>query len=156
MPASEGFVDLNVDDRDVLEMLARARLRQDPLLREELVKIGVVVEGHLKAKAPRSRNHRGRGKPLADSFATRSLATKVVVRSYKPYAAIMEAGGTTPAHDIKPKKAGALAFNGTVTKLVHHPGATYEGKHFAAEVAREDGPLIEEMLGQAVTRSFKR
>lgn len=165
---SKPFVNVNVDDLEVLQMLAKARLRQDPLLRRELVEIGGIVEGHLKAKAPRSKNHRGRGKPLADSFATRSFPTSVVVRSYKPYAAIMEAGGTTPPHEIKPKKAHALAFSGSgssrkfvgwyvqkqFARSVHHPGAHYAGKHFAAQVAREDGELITAKLAAAVTRSF--
>lgn len=152
---AEPFVDLDVDDAEVIDMLARARLRQDPLLREELVVIGGIVQGHLKASAPKGRNHRGRGASLADSFKIRSRPSSVVVSSYKPYAAIMEAGGETPPHDIKPKKAMALAFNGVFAKIVHHPGAAYAGKHFAAKVAREDGALIAERLARAVDRSFR-
>ena len=44
-----------------------------------------------------------------------------------PYAAIQEYGGTTPAHDILPIKAKALAFAGTggqvFARRVHHPGS---------------------------------
>lgn len=152
--AGKPFVTIDVDNAEVLAMLARARLRQDPLLRAELVAIGHVVEGHVKAAAPRSPNHRGKGVPLADSFKTRSLATQVVVRSYKPYAAIMEAGGTTPPHEITAKRAGGLSFNGMVRKRVMHPGATYIGKHFARDVARRDGDLITAQLAVAVSRSF--
>ena len=146
---------IEVHDAAVTRMLARARMRQDEVLRKELVEIGDEVAVEVRAAAPRSGAHRGRGATLADSFKTRSRANSVTVSSNKPYAAIMEAGGTTPAHDITPKKAGALAFNGTVTKLVHHPGAHYEGKHFAAETARRVGRRVDERVASAVARSFE-
>lgn len=145
---------VEADIAPVMRKLARARLDQDTALRKSLVRLGDRVAGHLKTQAPRSAKHRGRGKPLADSFATRSFPTSVVVRSYKPYAAIMEVGGTTPAHDIVPRKASVLAFNGVFAKSVHHPGARYAGKHYAANVARKDGPMIVEELARAVMRTF--
>ncbi len=44
-----------------------------------------------------------------------------------PYAAIQEFGGQTPAHDIAPIKAQALAFAGiggqVFARRVHHPGS---------------------------------
>ncbi len=44
-----------------------------------------------------------------------------------PYAAIQEYGGRTPAHDIVPVKAQALAFAGgggaVFARRVHHPGS---------------------------------
>ena len=47
-----------------------------------------------------------------------------------PYAAILEYGGKTAAHDIVAVKAGALAFTAGGTqhfaKTVHHPGSTFK------------------------------
>ncbi len=48
------------------------------------------------------------------------------------YAAIQEYGGTTPAHDIVPVKARALAFAGAggtaFARRVHHPGSRIPGR----------------------------
>ena len=47
-----------------------------------------------------------------------------------PYAAILEYGGKTAAHDIVAVKAGALAFMAGgarhFAKVVHHPGSTFK------------------------------
>lgn len=57
-----------------------------------------------------------------------SGVTATVESSDVPYAAILEYGGKTAAHDIIATKARALAFiaGGTLrfAKLVHHPGST--------------------------------
>lgn len=50
------------------------------------------------------------------------------------YAAIHEFGGTTPAHDILPNKAEALAFmiggQQVFAKVVHHPGSRMPERSF--------------------------
>ncbi|RBP03810.1 hypothetical protein DFR50_14258 [Roseiarcus fermentans] len=50
------------------------------------------------------------------------------VRSGSPLAHLLELGASTPAHDILPKAAAALAFDGSAgqvfASIVHHPGAT--------------------------------
>ena len=49
------------------------------------------------------------------------------VRSGNPLAHLLELGATTPAHDIMPKAADVLAFDGDAgtvfAKIVHSPGA---------------------------------
>jgi phage gpG-like protein len=56
-----------------------------------------------------------------------SLLARVFVFSDVKYAMIQEYGGTTPAHDIRPDKAKALAFLSggaqVFARLVHHPGS---------------------------------
>jgi phage gpG-like protein len=56
-----------------------------------------------------------------------ALVARVFVSSDVKYAMIQEYGGTTPAHDIVPDKAKALAFlsgGGLVfARRVHHPGS---------------------------------
>lgn len=50
------------------------------------------------------------------------------------YAGIQEFGGRTPAHDIVPKRAGALAFlmggKQVFAKIVHHPGSNIPERSF--------------------------
>ena len=74
-------------------------------------------------------------KPLADNMASDAMDRardnngRVIgyVRSGNPLAHLLELGATTPAHDIMPKAADVLAFDGDAgtvfAKIVHSPGA---------------------------------
>ena len=46
------------------------------------------------------------------------------------YAAILEEGGTTKPHVIRPRNKKALAFGGKCYVQVNHPGSRFEGRHF--------------------------
>jgi phage virion morphogenesis protein len=71
------------------------------------------------------------------------------------YARIHQEGGKTGAHEIKPKRAGALRFNGRFAKKVRHPGSNiparpYMGvpKDFDRRIL--DDPYIQGLLGRFV------
>ena len=73
------------------------------------------------------------------------------------YARIQEYGGRTPAHDIVPVKAKALAFlGGTVfARVVHHPGSTIpERSYLRSSLADMAGVIADELksvVAEAVT-----
>lgn len=58
------------------------------------------------------------------------------------YAAIHQLGGTTRAHEIKPRNKKALAFGGHVVAKVNHPGSNIPARPFLP--VYPDGRLQEE------------
>lgn len=60
---------------------------------------------------------------VADLAAGADGVVATIASAGVPYAAIQERGGSTPAHDIVPVKARALAFAGGIAARVHHPGS---------------------------------
>lgn len=76
------------------------------------------------------------------------------------YAAIQEYGGTTPPHDILPKKADALAFMAggklTFAKIVHHPGSHIPAHSFMRGSLAEMAPEITMELKSAVIRGMQQ
>lgn len=89
---------------------------------------------------------------LRDSIAAEVSqdAGKVLIRLYSRgevrYAAIQEYGGHTPAHDIVPNKAKALAFlaggQTVFARIVHHPGSTIPARPYMAPALAAHGPAI--------------
>jgi phage gpG-like protein len=78
----------------------------------------------------------------------------VIIGSNLIYAGIHQEGGTTKAHDIKPRNGKALAFLGICRKLVHHPGSKIPPRPFLGvpkDFEREffDDPKIKALLGMA-------
>ncbi len=71
------------------------------------------------------------------------------------YAAIHEFGGTTPAHDIFPTKANALAFmmggQQVFAKVVHHPGSTMPERSYMRSSLADMSEMIVSGMRQAVT-----
>ena len=67
---------------------------------------------------------------LAASVATDYDARQAVIGSNKEYAAIHQFGGKTKPHTIKPVKKKALAFGGTVRRIVNHPGSDIPARPF--------------------------
>lgn len=74
------------------------------------------------------------------------------IHSRAPQAAILEFGGTIPAHEILPKVAQALAFMGPAGKVfagrVEHPASTIE-KRGVLHAALKDmqGTIVSELTG---------
>ena len=70
------------------------------------------------------------------------------------YAAIQEYGGRTPAHDIVPNKAKALAFLAgghlVFARIVHHPGSTIPARPYLGPALAEMGPQIISELKAAI------
>lgn len=60
---------------------------------------------------------------ISDNDAA-SVGTNVI------YAAIHHYGGTTRAHEIKPRHKKALAFGGRVFKKINHPGSKIPARPF--------------------------
>lgn len=71
-----------------------------------------------------------------------------------PYAAIHEFGGTTGAHDIRARKAQALAFmlggKQVFARQVHHPGSRIPERSFLRSALDEMKPQILAEMRQAV------
>ena len=71
------------------------------------------------------------------------------------YAAIQEYGGRTPAHDIVPDKAKALAFlmggETVFARIVHHPGSTIpEHAYLRSSLADMAGEIVGELKAAAI------
>lgn len=131
--------EISVDSRAVTEGLSRllrnAHNRR-PMLRAMATELHSLTEDNFAAEAwggqawPKStRAQEEGGKTLQNSgqlaASIQSSADNDFARigSNKPYAAIHQLGGKTPAHTILPKHKQALAFGGIVRKSVHHPGS---------------------------------
>lgn len=86
-----------------------------------------------------------------------------------PYADIQERGGQTRAHDIRPVRAGALAFmmpgkmgfSGgpkqsalVITKLVHHPGSRIPEHPYMRLALYRERPYFENGLRAIVTEGL--
>lgn len=76
------------------------------------------------------------------------------------YARIHEFGGKTPAHDILPDKAEALAFiiggRQVFAKVVHHPGSHMPERSFLRSSLRDMAEDIETELKRAVVAGLQK
>jgi phage gpG-like protein len=76
------------------------------------------------------------------------------------YAGIHEHGGTTPAHDIVPNKADALAFmmggKMVFARIVHHPGSKIPERSFLRSSLADQAAEITEGLKQAALRGAQQ
>jgi len=83
-----------------------------------------------------------------------SSLTATVASQDVPYAAILEYGGKTAAHDILPSKAKALAFIAggaqRFARIVHHPGSTIRAFAYMGAALDEMKDEIESGLKEAV------
>jgi phage gpG-like protein len=90
---------------------------------------------------------------------TNEIIGRAAVSSDVPYAAIHEYGGKTPAHDIVPVGAKALAFMAggkmRFAKIVHHPGSTMPERSFMRSSLRELTPDIISGLKEAAMAATK-
>jgi phage gpG-like protein len=76
------------------------------------------------------------------------------------YARIHEYGGTTPAHDIIPTKANALAFaiggKQIFAKIVHHPGSKMPERSFLRSSLADQATEIMDGLRSATLKAMRR
>lgn len=101
---------------DVAAALAtRAAALQERLLAK--------VEANLSGLVLAERSGALKASVAAELDAGPDGVTAAIVSTGVPYAAIQERGGTTPARDLVPVKAHALAFAGGFAARVHHPGS---------------------------------
>ena len=111
------------------------------------------VEANLSGDVLQTRSGALKASVVA-SLAVDGDAVEASLGSDLPYAAIQEHGGTTPAHDIVPVKAQALAFagaGGTVfARRVHHPGSRITGRAPFGRALDALGAEINEGLKAAV------
>ncbi|MGX9692932.1 phage virion morphogenesis protein [Achromobacter anxifer] len=73
-------------------------------------------------------------------------ARSAMVGTNVVYARILQEGGKTSAHVIRPRDAKALRFNGGFYAKVNHPGSTFPARPFLA--LTEDDNLELELVGQ--------
>ena len=92
------------------------------------------VEANLSGEVLQTRSGALKASIAGSLTADASTVTVELSSTGVPYAAIQEYGGRTPAHDIVPVKARALAFaggSGTVfARRVHHPGSTIPARPY--------------------------
>ncbi len=148
-----GAVSITIDDsqlRSALQRLERAGINLTPAMRKIAGTLEQVVEANFEAEgrprwepSARAKNENGatlqKSGRLASSITTDYDASSVVIGSNVEYAAIHQFGGKTKAHTIRPVKAKALAFGGSVVKSVNHPGSTIPARPFLPVTA--DGNL---------------
>jgi hypothetical protein len=144
----------NLDE--VLSELALARAQVDPTVQAEMAHFGPETLDVEKQLAPKGKRHRDRGKTLAESIYLKVGTLGFQTRTSKRYANIIDRGGVTGAHPILPKRKKALAFNGIVTKSVHHPGSHYRANLFAERTVAVMEPRVTKGLGEAVQASIER
>ena len=86
------------------------------------------MTANLSGDVLRSRTGALKASVVSELSADATTVVATIASQGVPYAAIQEYGGRTPAHDIVPVKALALAFVGagglTFARRVHHPGST--------------------------------
>jgi phage gpG-like protein len=75
------------------------------------------------------------------------------------YARIQEYGGRTPAHDIVPSKARALAFliggETVFARIVHHPGSTIPARSYLRSSLADMAGTIRDELNEAVAGALQ-
>ncbi len=153
---SEDSVYYRVEDAKVRKALVLAIARTDDALKDALGDVAGKVVDDAKRKAPKAANHKDRGKTLAQSIYYRVRANGLYIRSNKKYSAIQEFGGSTSPHEITPKKAKALAFNGIVRTKVNHPGGTIKAKHYIGDAMGENVTWIDSQIAQALEDALVR
>jgi phage gpG-like protein len=82
---------------------------------------------------------------LRRSIMPESTADTAFVATNVEYAAIQNFGGTTKAHEIKPRNGKGLAFDGIVRRSVQHPGSKITARPYMV-VQPEDLDDFEEVL----------
>ena len=94
---------------------------------------------------------------LAASISTESDGSSAAIGSNKVYAAIHQFGGKTKPHTIKPVKKKALAFGGTVRRIVNHPGSDIPARPFLPVTASgELQPEAKSEVLQTILRHLQR
>lgn len=82
------------------------------------------------------------------------LGAEVFANGDAPYAAILEQGGKTAAHDILPDKARALAFmvggKQLFARRIHHPGSHFEPRLYLASALERSSEDIAAGLQETV------
>ena len=128
---------------------AALRDKADALQAQLLAK----VEANLSGDVLQARSGALKASVVA-SIAFDADTIEASVGSDLPYAAIQEYGGRTPAHDIVPVKAQALAFAGAggvvFARRVHHPGSTIPARAPFGQALADLHDDIEVGLKQAV------
>jgi phage virion morphogenesis protein len=79
---------------------------------------------------------------LATSIQQSFDATHAVVGTNKVYAAILQFGGKTRPHVIRPKTRRALSFGGIVVRQVNHPGSNIPARPFLQLTLRDMREIV--------------
>jgi hypothetical protein len=155
---AEGGVQVYVDYSKV-----RLRLQNMPeAVRDELLDVVQVLDVELvataSALAPEKSGFLKQHIKGSVSNTEKHITGRARVRA--PYAAILEWGGTIPAHDIMPDTAQALAFlmdgEQVLAKLVHHPATTIQARYFMHDALAAMSGEIVRGLEEAVDRGIAK
>lgn len=120
-----------------------------------------VVDVNLDGGVVNSRSGALRQSIEVETAATEGgVGAKIFANGDTPYAAILENGGKTAAHDILPDKARALAFviggKQAFARCVHHPGSSFAARRYLAGALEDSGDAIAEGLRETVLTAATR
>ena len=151
-------------DRELIARLERMPARVHDALLRKVTKLDLELEAKVKEKLS------GQVLNIVTGALRRSIhgtvedgSTKVVGKVASSgdvkYAGIHEFGGRTPAHDILPSKAKALAFvmggKQVFAKIVHHPGSNMPERSYLRSSLSDMKDEIVSELQQAVVDGLK-
>jgi phage gpG-like protein len=118
-----------------------------------------VVDDKLSGQVLRSRTGALRASIGADvTVDGDTVQARVFSSGEVKYARIQEYGGRTPAHDITPAKAKALAFvmggRTVFAAIVHHPGSTIPERSYLRSSLADMASVISDELKAAVASAL--
>ena len=145
-----------VGDSDLVARLSSMPTQVAAALRSKIEVLTIQLQAHIVRDKLHGQVLHQRSGQLARSIQRRVDATVLAVYGFVfsagdvKYAGIHEFGGKTPAHDIYPKKAQALAFamggKTVFAKVVHHPGSQMPERSFMrSSLADMKGDITEQL-----------
>lgn len=154
---------IEVDETKIQARLTAMPAKVYGALVRKVTTLRLMLEAKIKGKLSDDVLHVRSGNLRRSIFSeTLEQATSVVGRAASSgdvkYAAIQEFGGSTPAHDIVPVKAQALAFmmggKQVFASIVHHPGSNIPARSYMrsslGEMADQIVAGLKEAAGEGV------
>lgn len=154
----------SVNDRAVIQKLSRLPDKMRGVLTKKVNALTLKLQARVQAKLSddvlhvRTGNLRRSIHSVVESGGT-SITGQVSSSGDVKYAGIQEYGGKTPAHDILPDKAKALAFmvggKQVFAAVVHHPGSNIPERSYLRSSLAEMKEEIREGISEAVKEGLK-
>ncbi len=152
-------------DRELIAKLDGLPQAVHDALLQKVTELSLMLEEKVKGKLSDDVLHVRTGNLRRSIFSEvddqgSAIFGKVASSGDVPYAAIHEFGGKTPAHDILPSKAQALAFvmegKTVLAKIVRHPGSNIPERSYLRSSLGDMQETIIEGLTQAVQEGLSK
>lgn len=108
------------------------------------------ADGPTSPVALRVISNRLRGSLSASRTVSGADGLRSAIGSNVVYAGILEEGGTTKPHVIRPVNGKALAFGGRFFKKVNHPGSKIGGRHYVRRGVTDRLPAISAAFSKTI------